>query len=40
MGKQILIVLGGGRPKGNTVRLVEAFTRGLRPQVIRWRPSL
>ena len=28
MGKQILIVLGGGRPKGNTVQLVEAFTRG------------
>ena len=28
MGKQILIVVGGGRPKGNTVQLVEAFTRG------------
>ena len=28
MGKQILIVLGGGRPKGNTAQLVEAFTRG------------
>lgn len=28
MRKQILIVLGGGRPKGNTAQLVEAFTRG------------
>ena len=28
MGKQILIVLGGGRPKGNTAQLVAAFTRG------------
>lgn len=28
MGKQILIVLGGGRPKSNTVQLVAAFTRG------------
>ena len=28
MGRQILIVLGGGRPKGNTAQLVAAFTRG------------
>ena len=28
MGRQILIVLGGGRPNGNTAQLVEAFTRG------------
>lgn len=28
MGKQIMIVLGGGRPNGNTAQLVEAFTRG------------
>ena len=28
MRKQILIVQGGGRPKGNTAQLVEAFTRG------------
>lgn len=26
--KKILIVLGGGRPKGNTKQLVDAFTRG------------
>mgnify|MGYP000535859179 FL=1 len=26
--KQILIVLGGGRPKGNTAQLVDAFARG------------
>lgn len=26
--KQILIVMGGGRPKGNTVQLVDAFARG------------
>ena len=28
MGRQILIVLGGGRPNGNTAQLVEAFIRG------------
>ena len=28
MGKQILTVLGGGRPRGSTVQLAEAFTRG------------
>lgn len=28
MGKQILIILGGGRPKSNTVQLVAAFTHG------------
>ena len=28
MRKQILIVLSGGRPKGNTAQLVAAFTRG------------
>lgn len=27
--KQILIVMGGGRPKGNTAQLVEAFARGV-----------
>ena len=26
--KNILIVVGGGRPKGNTAQLVHAFTRG------------
>lgn len=26
--KNILIVVGGGRPKGNTAQLVQAFTRG------------
>ncbi len=28
MGKQILIVQGGGRPKGNTAQLVSAFAQG------------
>ena len=28
MGKQILIVLGGGRPKGNTAQLVATFIHG------------
>ena len=28
MGNQILIVQGGGRPKGNTAQLVAAFTQG------------
>ena len=28
MGKQILTVLGGGRPKGNTAQLAEAFIQG------------
>ena len=37
MGKQILIVLGGGRPKSNTVQLVAAFTRGTE-RAIGWRP--
>lgn len=26
--KQILVVIGGGRPKGNTAQLAEAFIRG------------
>lgn len=26
--KKILIVLGGGRPKGNTRQLVDAFAKG------------
>lgn len=26
--KQILVVIGGGRPKGNTAQLVDAFIRG------------
>ena len=28
--KKILVVLGGGRPKGNTARLVQAFMEGAR----------
>ena len=28
MKKHILIVQGGGRPKGNTAQLVSAFTQG------------
>ena len=28
--KKILVVLGGGRPKGNTRQLVDAFSRGAR----------
>ena len=28
--KKILVVLGGGRPKGNTARLVQAFIEGAR----------
>lgn len=27
--KQILVVVGGGRPKGNTAQLVEAFCNGV-----------
>lgn len=30
MPKNILIVLGGGRPRGNTAQAVEAFARGAR----------
>ena len=30
--KRILIVVGGGRPKGNTAQLVEAFARGAREE--------
>ena len=26
--KQILVVMGGGRPNGNTAQLVDAFVRG------------
>lgn len=26
--KRILVVMGGGRPKGNTAQLVDAFVRG------------
>lgn len=26
--KRILVVMGGGRPKGNTAQLVDAFARG------------
>ena len=26
--KKILVILGGGRPKGNTRQLVDAFARG------------
>lgn len=28
MRKNILIVVGGGRPRGNTAQLVDAFARG------------
>ncbi len=28
--KKILIIQGGGRPKGNTAQLIEAFSRGVR----------
>ena len=28
--KQILVIVGGGRPKGNTAQLVEAFVRGAK----------
>lgn len=30
MGRKILVVLGGGRPHGNTAQVVEAFVRGAR----------
>ena len=30
MGRKILVVLGGGRPHGNTAQVVEAFARGAR----------
>ena len=30
MAKNILVVLGGGRPRGNTAQVVEAFARGAR----------
>ncbi len=30
MAKKILIVQGGGRPRGNTAQLVEAFAKGAR----------
>lgn len=26
--KKILVILGGGRPRGNTRQLVDAFARG------------
>lgn len=26
--KNILVVMGGGRPKGNTAQLVDAFVKG------------
>ena len=28
--KKILIIQGGGRPKGNTARLVESFEKGAK----------
>ena len=28
MGKNILVVRGGGRPRGNTVQLAESFANG------------
>ena len=28
MGKNILVVLGGGRPRGNTAQLADAFAHG------------
>ena len=27
--KKILVVMGGGRPKGNTAQLVDAFVKGV-----------
>lgn len=29
MGKKILIVKGGGRPKGNTAKLIDSFSKGV-----------
>ena len=29
MGKNILVVLGGGRPGGNTAQLAESFAKGI-----------
>ncbi|CDE82500.1 unknown [Ruminococcus sp. CAG:353] len=29
MGKNILVVRGGGRPGGNTVQLAESFAKGI-----------
>ena len=28
--KNILVVMGGGRPKGNTAQLVDAFVKGAK----------
>ena len=28
MGKNILVVWGGGRPRGNTAQLAESFAKG------------
>lgn len=28
--KKILVIQGGGRPKGNTAQLVDAFARGAK----------
>lgn len=28
MGKNILVVRGGGRPRGNTAQLAESFAKG------------
>lgn len=38
--KNILIIQGGGRPKGNTAQLVEHFIKAQKKQVIRqnWFP--
>lgn len=29
MGKNILVVRGGGRPGGNTAQLAESFAKGI-----------
>lgn len=29
MGKNILVVRGGGRPRGNTAQLAESFAKGI-----------
>ena len=35
--KQILIIRGGGRPKGNTAQLVAALSAERRKPAIKWR---
>ena len=38
--KKILIIQGGGRPKGNTRQLVDAFAQGaMEAPGMKWRAS-